>query len=96
MSRKLTKYEQETTKNFNKADNVAYIFTHGKRWQQHIEEKLGIKPTDDNGFGGKNYEVNKSPKSSTIYRERRQLVPAFSPLHLQIWQAVINSGGTML
>ena len=59
MTRKLTSYEQETIINFNKAEDVAYIFTYEKTWQQHIEKKLGIKPTGSNGSGGKSYEVPK-------------------------------------
>ena len=59
MARTLTSYEQETIINFNKAEDVAYIFTYDKKWQQQIEKKLGIKPSMDNGFGGKSYEVPK-------------------------------------
>lgn len=60
MSRKLTRYEQETVVNFNKADEVAYIFTYEKSWQQHLEGKLGLNPVMDNGFGGKEYELPKN------------------------------------
>ena len=59
MSRNLTNYEQETIINFNKAEDIAYIFTYEKTWQKHLEEKLGLKPTGDNGFGGRSYEVPK-------------------------------------
>lgn len=59
MSRKLTSYEQETIINFNKEEKIAYIFTYEKTWQKHLEKKLGIEPTLDNGFGGKGYEVDK-------------------------------------
>ena len=59
MTRKLTSYEQETIINFNKAEDMAYIFTYEKTWQQHLEKKLGIKPTEVNGFGGRSYEVPK-------------------------------------
>jgi hypothetical protein len=59
MPRRLTSYEQETIINFNKDENIAYIFTYEKTWQQHMEKKLGIKPTEDNGFGGRSYELPK-------------------------------------
>jgi len=60
MPERLTSYEQETIINFNKAEDVAYIFTYEKTWQQHLEKKLGLKPVMDNGFGGKEYEMPKS------------------------------------
>ena len=53
-------YEQETIINFNKAEDVAYIFTYEKTWQKHLEGRLGLKPVMDNGFGGKEYELPKS------------------------------------
>jgi hypothetical protein len=59
MRRRLSSYEQETIINFNKAENTAFIFTYDKSWQQHLEKKLGLKPTMDNGFGGKEYEIDK-------------------------------------
>lgn len=60
MSRKLINYEQETIINFNKAEDVAYIFTYEKTWQKHLENKLGLKPLYDNGFGGREYEIPKN------------------------------------
>ncbi len=74
MGRKLTSYEQETVINFNKAEDIAHIFTYEKSWHQHIEKRLGIKPTMDNGFGGKSYEVPK--KSIRPPRASRKLSPA--------------------
>ena len=59
MPRKLTNYEQETIINFNKAEDVAYIFTYEKTWQKHLEGRLGLKPVMDNGFGGKEYQIDK-------------------------------------
>lgn len=59
MAERLSNYEKETIINFNKAEDVAYIFTYEKTWQQHLEKKLGLKPTMDNGFGGKEYEIDK-------------------------------------
>jgi len=59
MTRRLTSYEQETIINFNKAEDVANIFTYEKVWQKHIEGKLGLKPVMDNGFGGREYQLPK-------------------------------------
>ena len=59
MTRRLTSYEQETIINFNKAEDIAYIFTYEKRWQKHLEGRLGLKPVMDNGFGGKEYIIDK-------------------------------------
>lgn len=59
MSRKLSNYEQETLISFNKDEAIAHIFTYEKTWQRHLETRLGLKPTMDNGFGGRGYEVDK-------------------------------------
>ncbi len=59
MRRRLSNYEQETIINFNKDEAIAHIFTYEKTWQQHLEKRLGLKPTMDNGFGGKEYEIDK-------------------------------------
>ncbi len=58
-SKGLSNYEQETIINFNKEDQVAYIFTYEKKWQRHLEGKLGLKPKSDNGLGGRDYELPK-------------------------------------
>jgi hypothetical protein len=60
MSRRLSTYEQETIINFNKAEDIASIFTYENARQKHLERKLGLKPVVDNGFGGKEYEVPKA------------------------------------
>jgi len=60
MSRTLSAYEQETIINFNKAEDMAYIFTYEKTWQKHLERNLGLESVMDNGFGGKEYELPKS------------------------------------
>ena len=44
MSKKLTAYEQDTIISFNKAEDIAHIFTYEKTWQKHLEGKLGLKP----------------------------------------------------
>ena len=53
MPGRLTSYEQETIINFNKDEEIAYIFTYEKNWQQHLEKKLGLEPLYDNGFGSR-------------------------------------------
>ena len=60
MARTVSAYEQETIINFNKAEDIASIFTYEKSWQKHLEGKLGLKPIRDDGFGGKEYELLKS------------------------------------
>ena len=57
--RGLSAYEQETIINFNKEESIASIFTYEKTWQKHLEQRLGLKPVMDNGFGGKEYQLNK-------------------------------------
>ncbi|GAI22207.1 unnamed protein product [marine sediment metagenome] len=59
MSKALSAYEKETIISFNKAEDIAHIFTYEKIWQKHLEGKLGLKPVMDNGFGGKEYEIEK-------------------------------------
>ena len=56
---RLTGYERETIINFNEAEEIAYIFTYNKSWQRHLESKLSLKPTMDNRYGGKEYEISK-------------------------------------
>jgi len=74
MARTLTLYEQETIINFNKGEDIAYIFTYEKTWQKHLEKKLGLKPTMDNGFGGKEYTLPKGlipmPRAKRQYSEQ--------------------------
>ena len=59
MARNLTGYERETIINFNEAEDTAFIFTYNKAWQKHLEGKLGLKPTIDNGYGGREYVIDK-------------------------------------
>ena len=56
---KLSNVEKETIINFNEAEEIAYIFTYNKAWQRHFETKLGLKPFMDNGYGGKEYTIDK-------------------------------------
>jgi len=55
----LTRQEQETIINFNKEDAMASIFTYEIAWQKHLEKNLKLKPIMDNGFGGREYQVDK-------------------------------------
>lgn len=57
--RNLSMYERETIINFNQAGKLARIFTYEEKWQRHIETKLGLEPIYDNGYGGKEYEIEK-------------------------------------
>ncbi len=72
----LTACEQETIINFNKGDQMASIFTYEITWQKHLEKKLGLKPVLDNGFGGREYLVDKSrifpPKAKRQYTQEQQ------------------------
>ncbi|MBI4332916.1 MAG: hypothetical protein HY673_16735 [Chloroflexi bacterium] len=52
-------FEQETIIVFNKAEATASIFTYERTWQNHLEQRLGLKPVLDNGHGGKEYELPK-------------------------------------
>ena len=57
---KLTKYEKETIILFNEGEAEASIYTHNKRWQRHLENKLELTPTEINEYGGKTYILPKS------------------------------------
>jgi len=58
--RNLTAYEQETIISFNKGESTARIFTYEKTWQRHLEQKLHLKSVMDNGYGGKEYLIDKN------------------------------------
>jgi len=73
MSRKLSNLELETIITFNREEKTACIFTYEKTWQKHLEDKLGLKPLYDNGFGGKEYEINK--KRIKMPRAPMRLLP---------------------
>ena len=71
MSKLTNKYEKETIINFNEGEPLASIFTYSKVWQKHLEKKLGLKPILNNGFGGKEYEIDK-----------KRIRPPFAPKKL--------------
>jgi len=56
----LSNEECETLISFDETPADAVIFTYNKRWQKHLEDKLGLKPTMNNGYGGKEYHIAKS------------------------------------
>lgn len=70
----LSAYEQETIINFNKEGSIAYIFTYERTWQKHLEQRLGLKPLMNNGFGGKEYQLPKGlismPRAKRQYSEQ--------------------------
>jgi len=70
----LSNEEKETLISFDETPNEATIFTYNKRWQKRLEEKLGLKPVFDNGYGGKEYHIAKS--RIPLSRASRKLSPA--------------------
>ncbi len=73
-SRNLTRYEKETTIGFNQEESIAYVFTYERTWQKHLEQRLGLKPVMDNGYGGKEYQLPKGlipmPRAKRQYSEQ--------------------------
>jgi len=67
---KLSLVEQETIIIFNRFEDEAYVFTYDPVWQRHMEA-LGCKKVEDNGIGGKEYEIDKRriPKPRAKRRE---------------------------
>ncbi|MDD5387682.1 MAG: hypothetical protein PHQ22_10855 [Sulfuricurvum sp.] len=55
----LTNEEKETIIRFDQTQSKASVFTYNKKWQKHLEKRLGLKPIEENEFGGKEYEVEK-------------------------------------
>ena len=51
--------ERETIICFNAKDKMASVFTYDKAWQKHLEQRLKLKPIDINGFGGREYQIDK-------------------------------------
>ena len=56
----LSAEERETIIRFDETTSPASVFTYNRRWQEHIEKRLGIKPEWKNSQGGKEYELPKS------------------------------------
>ena len=59
MSKTLPGHDQETIITFNNEEETAYIFTYDRAWQRHMEKRLGLQPTMNNGSGGKEYQIDK-------------------------------------
>ena len=55
----LSNEEKETIITFDETPADAVIFTYNRKWQTHLEKKLGLKPIMDNGYGGKEYHIPK-------------------------------------
>jgi len=60
MGQTLTLEERETIITFDETPAKAVIFTYNKTWQQHLEKKLGLKPVMNNGYGGREYHIDKN------------------------------------
>ena len=73
--RNLPRRERETITNFNAADDIADVFTYDRRWQRHIEKRLGIQPYQVNAFGGRFYELPKKAISKPSIRGPQKLTP---------------------
>jgi hypothetical protein len=69
---KVSPEEQETIINFNKGEQNASVFTYDERWQKRMEKQFGLMPVFENGFGGKEYIVDKKrimlprPKGTSV------------------------------
>jgi len=76
---KLTRYEKETIILFNEGEADASIYTFNKRWQRHLETKLGIQPTETNSWGAKTYTIPKDrirlpqPKRKLSDKQKKKL-----------------------
>jgi len=68
---KLALEERETIICFNETNEPASVYTCNKTWQKHIEQRLKIKPTYKNDYGGREYYVPK--KQIPMPRARRVL-----------------------
>ena len=55
----LSNEDKETVIRFDETPGKGVIFTYNKTWQSHLEKKLGLKPVWENGYGGKEYEIDK-------------------------------------
>lgn len=65
--------EQETIIIFDRAGDKAYVFTYEPTWKKRMES-LGCKCVMDNGFGGKEYEIDK--KRIPLPRKKRVISEA--------------------
>ena len=56
---KPTNEEKETIIYFDESPSEAVIFTYNRAWQRHLEKKIGLEVVFDNGYGGKEYHIDK-------------------------------------
>jgi hypothetical protein len=70
---RLSNEEKESIISFDETNALANIFTYNKRWQRHLEKNLGLKVKNDNGYGGREYEIEK--KRIPLPRTPRKLSP---------------------
>lgn len=56
---RLSAEEKETIITFDETSEPATIFTYNSAWQKHLEKSLVLKPTENNGYGGKTYIIDK-------------------------------------
>lgn len=75
LMKKLPKRERETIISFNEADETANVFTYNRRWQRHIQDRLGIAPYQVTEFGGRYYELPKKAITKPSIRKRQNLTP---------------------
>lgn len=94
----LSNEERETIITFDETNADAVIFTYNKAWQKQLEQKLGIKPSMNNGFGGKEYQVPKKrirmpqPKRTLSPEQREKLVERLAQQRRQ--KSIIRSKNT--
>ena len=55
----LPRDERETIITFDEAGPDATVFTYNPAWQRHLEKRLGLKATMNNGYGGREYHIGK-------------------------------------
>lgn len=70
---KLTNEERETIITWDETSGPADIFTYNKAYQRHLEKNLHIKPKSSNGYGGREYEIDK--KRIPMPRAPRKISP---------------------
>ena len=56
---RLTAAEKQTIIDFDQTSEPAVIFTYDKGWQRRLAKLPGVTMTLDNGYGGKQYEIDK-------------------------------------
>lgn len=57
---KLSNEDKETIISLDETPADAVVFTYNRAWQRHLETRLGLRATMNNGAGGREYRVPKS------------------------------------